>query len=164
MLLCSCRGSGDGGRSFSRRSIKHSVYCVLDGRGTRRWQLKGPKLCAAASSEDTTTEVRKGHSRQFRQSCFVSMAMALWRAALVLSVRLCSNEVFSPTVLINESVWSSKMEVDSFLLAPDLKPNPIIMCGPSRHADSKFLMALIYILAGILDPVIHTDGRPCPLC
>lgn len=63
-------------------------------RQTRRWQLKGAKLCAAASSENTTTEVRKGHRRQFRQSCSVSMAMALWRAALVLPVRLGSNEIF----------------------------------------------------------------------
>lgn len=111
VLLCSCRGSSGSRQSFPRRSIKHSVYCVLDGRGTRRWQLKGAKLCAPASLEDTTTKVRKGHSRQFRQSCFVSMVMALWRAALVLSVRLGSNEVFSSTVLIHEPLWSSKMKV-----------------------------------------------------
>lgn len=93
-LWCYCARAAALAESFqTKHQTQQSVHCVLEGRGTRRWQLKGAKLCAAVSSEDTTTEVRKGHRRQFRWSCFVSMAMAVWRSALVLQVRLGSNKI-----------------------------------------------------------------------
>lgn len=93
--------------------LRQRVHCAADSGGTRRWQLKGASLCAAASSEDKTTEEKRPReTMQTEPLCLHGDASLRSRAG---SSSLTPTRYFGPATLTDDTVWTSESELGHFL-------------------------------------------------
>lgn len=92
--------------------LQQRVHCAADSRGRRRWQLKGASLCAAASSEDKTTEEKRPReTMQTEPLCLHGDASLRSRAG---SSSLTPTRYFGPATLTDDTVWTSESELGHF--------------------------------------------------